>query len=157
MPEFATKELDPDAGVNVKYGLTSDLTADFTINPDFSQIESDQPQIEVNQRFPLFFRELRPFFIEGAEIFEILAPVTFVHTRTIVDPDYGAKLSGQVGRFALGVLTANDRAPGRVDNQEDPAFDKNAQRLIARARYELYAESNIGAIFTSREFLDSHS
>ena len=157
VPEFATKELDPDAGVNVKYGLTSDLTADFTINPDFSQIESDQPQIEVNQRFPLFFRELRPFFIEGAEIFEILAPVTFVHTRTIVDPDYGAKLSGQVGRFALGVLTANDRAPGRVDSQEDPAFDKNAQRLIARARYELYAESNIGAIFTGREFLDSHS
>ncbi len=157
VPEFATKDPDPDAGVNLKYGLTSDLTADFTINPDFSQIESDQPQIEVNQRFPLFFRELRPFFIEGAEIFEIRAPVTFVHTRTIVDPDYGAKLSGQVGRFTLGVLTANDRAPGRVDNEEDPVFHKTAQTFIARARYELYAESNMGAILTNREFLDSHS
>ena len=67
-PAFANQDTDPDAGVNVKYGITSDLTADFTINPDFSQIESDRPQIEVNQRFPLFFSELRPFFVEGAEI-----------------------------------------------------------------------------------------
>ena len=67
-PAFANQDTDPDAGVNVKYGITSDLTADFTINPDFSQIESDRPQIGVNQRFPLFFSELRPFFVEGAEI-----------------------------------------------------------------------------------------
>jgi hypothetical protein len=97
----------------VKYGITSNLTADFTVNPDFSQIESDRPQIEVNQRFPLFFSELRPFFVEGAEIFAMQAPVTFVHTRTIVDPDYGAKLTGQVGPRLAGCLTANDQAPGR--------------------------------------------
>ena len=157
MPGFANQATDPDAGVNVKYGVTSDLTADFTINPDFSQIESNRPQIEVNQRFPLFFSELRPFFVEGAEIFNIRAPVTFVHTRTIVDPDYGAKLSGQVGRFSLGLLTANDRAPGKVDSPEDPSFDQTAQTFIARARYDLYAESNVGAIVTDREFLDSHS
>ena len=157
MPGFANQATDPDAGVNVKYGVTSDLTADFTINPDFSQIESDRPQIEVNQRFPLFFSELRPFFVEGAEIFNIQAPVTFVHTRTMVDPDYGAKLSGQIGRFSVGVLTANDRAPGKVDNPEDSAFDQTAQTFIARASYDLYAESNIGAIVTDREFLDSHS
>jgi hypothetical protein len=154
---FVSEDADPDAGVNVKYGLTSDLTADLTINPDFSQIESDQPQIEVNQRFPLFFGELRPFFLEGAEIFQISAPVTFVHTRTIVDPDYGAKVSGQLGRFAIGVLAANDRAPGNVDDPDDRAFEQGAQNFIARARYDLYAESNIGAIFTNREFLDSHS
>ena len=157
MPGFANQATDPDAGVNVKYGVTSDLTADFTINPDFSQIESDRPQIEVNQRFPLFFSELRPFFVEGAEIFNIQAPVTFVHTRTMVDPDYGAKLSGQIGRFSVGVLAANDRAPGKVDNPEDSAFDQTAQTFIARASYDLYAESNIGAIVTDREFLDSHS
>ena len=156
-PGFANQDTDPDAGVNLKYGVTSDLTADFTINPDFSQIESDRPQIEVNQRFPLFFSELRPFFVEGAEIFNIRAPVTFVHTRTIVDPDYGAKFSGQVGRFSLGLLTANDVAPGRVEDSADPAFDQTAQTFIARVRYDLYAESNIGAIVTDREFLDSHS
>lgn len=156
-PGFVNQDADPDAGVNVKYGITSNLTADFTVNPDFSQIESDRPQIEVNRRFPLFFSELRPFFVEGAEIFNIIAPVTFVHTRTIVDPDYGAKLSGQLGRFSLGMLTANDRAPGKVDDPADAAFDRTAQTVIARARYDLYAESNIGAIVTDREFLDGYS
>ena len=85
------KESQPEGGVNVKYGLTSNLTLDATFNPDFSQIESDRPQIEVNQRFPLFFTELRPFFLEGQEIFNMPGPVNFVHTRTIVDPRYGGK------------------------------------------------------------------
>ncbi len=156
-PGFRNQDTQPDAGLNVKYGLTSDLTADFTVNPDFSQIESDRPQIEVNQRFPLFFSELRPFFLEGAEIFQVNGPVTVVHTRTIVNPDYGAKLSGQVGRFAVGLLAANDRAPGKVEDSGDPAFDEAAQTFIGRARYDLYAESNLGAIVTDREFLNSHS
>ena len=154
---FENQNTDPDAGVNLKYGITSDLTVDFTVNPDFSQIASDEPQIRVNPRFPLFFRELRPFFLEGAEIFQVPGPVTFVHTRTIVDPDYGAKVSGQLGRFTVGLLTANDRAPGRVDNPDNPAFGLSAQTVIARATYDLYAESNVGVIFTDREFLDSRS
>jgi hypothetical protein len=137
--------------------VTSDLTADFTLNPDFSQIESDRPQIEVNQRFPLFFSELRPFFVECAEIFNIQAPVTFVHTRTIVDPDYGAKMTGQLGAFSLGVLSANDIAPGKVDDPSDLAFDQSAQTWIGRIRYDLYAESNVGVILTDREFLNSYS
>ena len=55
--------------MSVKYGITPNLTADMTYNPDFSQIESDQPQIETNQRFALFYPEQRPFFLEGQEIF----------------------------------------------------------------------------------------
>ncbi|MEQ1855069.1 MAG: DUF5916 domain-containing protein, partial [Longimicrobiales bacterium] len=156
-PDFVNGDPDPDIGLNVKYGVTSNLTADFTVNPDFSQIESDQPQIQVNQRFPLFFNELRPFFVEGAEIFAITAPVTFVHTRTIVDPDYGAKLTGQIGRLSLGLLTANDQAPGNVPDPNDPAFDKNAQTVIGRALFELWPESQVGAIFTDREFMDGFS
>ena len=156
-PGFVNQDPDPDFGLNVKYGITSNLTADFTANPDFSQIESDRPQIEVNQRFPLFFSELRPFFVEGAEIFAMQAPVTFVHTRTIVDPDYGAKLTGQIGRVSLGVLTANDQAPGKVDDPSDPAFDETAQTFIGRALVDLYSESNVGLVVTDREFLDGHS
>ena len=157
VPGYAHTATDPDAGVNVKYGLTSTLTADFTVNPDFSQIESDQAQIEVNQRFPLFFSELRPFFVEGAEIFDVPGPVTFVHTRTIVDPDYGAKLTGQIGAMSIGVMAANDVAPGKVEDELDPAFERSANTFIGRARYDLYAESNIGVIFTDREFLAGYS
>ena len=147
----------PEAGLNLKYGLTSNLTADFTVNPDFSQIESDRPQIEVNQRFPLFFDELRPFFLEGAEIFEFTSPVQLVHTRTIVDPRVGGKLTGKVGRTTLGLLVADDEAPGLRDDRTDPAFGQTAQFLVGRARYDLYAESYVGTLFTDREFLDGYS
>ena len=148
---------NPEGGLNVKYGVTSNLVADFTLNPDFSQIESDRPQIEVNQRFPLLFRELRPFFVEGNEIFEINGPVTYVHTRTIVDPFLGAKLTGKVGKLTLGVLTANDEAPGNLEDETDPLFGEKAQTFIGRVKYDLYSESHVGAIFTKRDFLSSRS
>lgn len=154
---FVNRDADPEAGLNVKYGVTSNLTADFTVNPDFSQIESDRPQVEVNRRFPLFFRELRPFFVEGAEIFSLPGPVTFVHTRTIVDPVWGSKLTGKAGKFAIGVLTANDEAPGNLDDVTDRRFGETAQNFIGRVKYDVYSESHLGAIFTDREFLDSSS
>ncbi len=151
------EERQPEGGLNVKYGITSNLTLDFTYNPDFSQIESDRPQIEVNQRFPLFFSELRPFFLEGQEIFQTRGPANLLHTRTIVDPRYGAKVTGKIGKTNIGLLFANDEAPGKVDDLADPAFGRTAQFLIGRVRYDLYAESYIGAIFTDREFLDQYS
>ena len=154
--DFVDRDPAPEGGLNVKYGITSNLTADVTVNPDFSQIESDLPQIEVNQRFALRYPELRPFFLEGAEIFQMLGPITFVHTRTIVDPEFGGKLTGKVGNTTLGVIVANDEAPGRVE-PGDPAFGRKANNIVGRARYDLYAESYLGAIFTHRGFLDSHS
>ena len=151
------KSEQPEAGINLKYGLTPNLTLDFTYNPDFSQIESDRPQIEVNQRFPLFFSELRPFFLEGQEIFDIQGPVTFVHTRTIVDPRYGAKLTGKVGKTTLGMLFANDEAAGKLDDPAERGFGQSANTIIGRARYDLYSQSYVGAVVTNRDFLDSYS
>ena len=148
---------DAEGGVNVKYGITSNLTLDFTYNPDFSQIETDRPQVEVNQRFPINYPELRPFFLEGQELFSIRGPVTFVQTRAIVDPQYGAKLTGKVGRTALAFLVANDEAPGKVEDRDDPAFGQKAQVVIGRVRYDLYSESHLGVLVTDREFLDGHS
>ena len=152
-------ERDPDGelGVGVKYGITPNLTADFTYNPDFSQIESDRPQVETNQRFALFYPEQRPFFLEGQDIFETATPVTLVHTRTIVDPRLGAKLTGKVGNATLGVVVADDEAAGRLDDRSDPMYGASAQSFIGRARYDLYAESYIGGIATAREFGDVYN
>ena len=150
-------KLSPEGGLNVKYGISSNLTADFTFNPDFSQIESDVAQVEVNQRFPLFFPELRPFFLEGQEIFSVFSPLNWLNTRTIVDPRYGAKLTGKVGRTAIGLLVANDEAPGRVEDAADPEFGETAQVFVGRARYDLYAESYVGGLVTDRRFLDGYS
>ena len=154
---YVDDRVRPDLGLNVKYGVTSNLTADFTANPDFSQIESDRPQIEVNQRYPLFFPELRPFFLEGQEIFNTPGRVNLVHTRTIVDPQAGAKLTGKAGKMTLGFLAVNDEAPGKLDDPNAAGYGQTAQFLIGRARYDLYTESYIGAIVTDREFLDSYS
>ncbi|MBM3818337.1 MAG: carbohydrate binding family 9 domain-containing protein [Acidimicrobiia bacterium] len=149
----------PEAAINAKYGITPNLTLDVTYNPDFSQIESDRPQIEVNERFPVFYPELRPFFLEGQEIYQIAAPspLAVVHTRTLVDLRYGAKLTGKVGKTSVGFLVANDQAPGRVDDRRDPAFDRTAKTVLGRVRYDLYSESHVGVIVTDREFLDGHS
>lgn len=146
-----------EGGLSVKYGITPNMTLDFTYNPDFSQIESDTQQISVNQRFPLFYPELRPFFIEGQEIFNIPGPVTLVHTRTIVDPRFGAKVTGKVGKTTVGFLVANDQAPGHVEDSSDPAFGQTAQVVVGRVRYDMKAESSLGLIFTDREFMDQYS
>ena len=152
---FENDRAKPEGGVNFKYGVTSNLTADVTFNPDFSQIESDRPQIEVNQRFALFYPELRPFFLEGAEIFQFRGPVNLVHTRTIIDPRYGAKLTGKAGNTTIGVMYANDEAPGYADDVVERGTGHSAQTFVGRMRYDLYSESYVGAIVTSREFAGS--
>ncbi len=154
---YVEDDTQPDFGFNMKYGVTSNLTADFTLNPDFSQIEADRPQIETNQRYALFFPELRPFFLEGQEIFRTPGRTNLVHTKTIVDPQIGAKLTGKTGNTTLGVLVANDAAPGKFDDPGEYGFGETANFVIGRARYDLYSQSYIGAIMTDREFLDSYS
>ena len=151
------EDFNGEGGLDVKYGITSNLTASFTFNPDFSQIESDVAQIDVNQRFPLFFPELRPFFLEGQEVFRLSSPVNWVNTRTIVDPRVGAKLTGKIGDLAIGLIAADDEAPGHVGDRSDPAFGQTAQVFVARARYDLYAESYMGGLVTDREFMGSYS
>ncbi len=146
-----------EPGLGVKYGITPNLTADVTFNPDFSQIESDRPQVETNQRFALFYPEQRPFFLEGQEIFQTATPLTLVHTRTIVDPLFGAKLTGKVGDSTLGVVVADDQAAGRLDDAAHPQYGAAAQTVLGRARYDFYAESYLGAIMTAREFGPDHN
>jgi hypothetical protein len=147
-----------EGGVGLKYGINSNLTFDFTYNPDFSQIESETQQIDINQRFPLQYPELRPFFLEGQEIFNIVGMPRAVETRNIVDPRIGAKLSGKVGdRSSIGVLFADDEAPGRTDLETDPAFGRRARSVIARYKYDLYRNAHVGGLFTDREFLSNYS
>ncbi len=155
--DFRTRNI-VEGGLNVKYGLSSNLTLDATYNPDFSQIESDRAQIEINQRFPLFYPELRTFFLEGQEIYRNTGgAVTIVHTRTIVDPKYGAKLTGKIARATLALIAANNEAPGDVEGRADPAFGKTAQVMMGRVKFDLYRDSYVGGIVTDREFLDSRS
>jgi hypothetical protein len=103
---FDEGNVDPEPGVTVNFGITPTMNAAFTANPDFAQIEADQLVLTVNQRFPIFYDEKRPFFLEGIDAFQ--TPITLIHTRTIVAPDYAVKLTGKHGRTTAGVLFADD-------------------------------------------------
>jgi hypothetical protein len=151
-------------GIGLKYGLTSSSVAEVTVNPDFSQVESDAFQAEVNQRYPLFYSEKRPFFMEGAEIFNFWTyPYGFfpsaVHTRKIVDPGWGAKVTGGVGKFSFGILTAGDEAPGNPwENGTNPNEGKSAFFGIARGKYTLGGSDNyIGFLYNGRDFGDEYN
>ena len=161
---FAPADSDPDAGLTVKYGLTSQATLEGTVNPDFSQVESDAFQVQVNQRYPLFFSEKRPFFMEGMGSFE-LAGVggdavmrTAVHTRRIVDPLWGGKTTGTAGRVGFGLLTAGDEAPGRqLVGEPNPFLGERRDFYIARSQLSLGRSSYLGGILTDTEFGHGHN
>ncbi len=143
-----------DLGASVKYGLTSTVTLDATVNPDFSQVESDAFEVEVNQRFPVFFSEKRPFFMEGLGLFNLAGTGgdstmrTAVHTRRIIDPSVGAKLTGSAGRQTFAVLsTADASAPG----------DRQRIFTIGRATRNLGQGEYVGALVTDMEYGAEHN
>lgn len=159
---FVNEPPEFDPGVTVKYGITPTVTLDFTLNPDFAQVEADQTVVTANQRFPIFFEEKRPFFLEGIEIFRM--PLQPVHTRAIVDPDVAAKLSGKIGRNTFGVIVASDNAPGNFSEAESlrPAnirfVDKNAYIAVLRAKRDIgNQDSHIGFLATSYNFIERHN
>src|SRR5687767_13654068 len=142
-------------GASGKFGITSGITLDATINPDFSQVESDAFQVQVNQRFPVFFSEKRPFFMEGMGLFNIAGTGgdsnmrTAVHTRRIVDPIYGSKLTGTIGKTAFGLLNAVDESPTPPFTIEGEPFDvPNKVTTVARATYGLGRSDYFGGIVT---------
>jgi len=162
---FVNKAVKPDPGLNVKFGITPTITFDLTLNPDFAQVEADQPVLTANQRFPIFFSEKRPFFLEGADIFQ--TPLQVVHTRTIIDPDYAVKLTGKQGRTSFGVLLASDNAPGDFSEEERNDLDtfagiarfidKNAYVGVLRLKRDVGKENSLGMIATSYNFIEKHN
>ena len=146
---FTGKRADLKAGLDSKIVIKDSLVLDSTINPDFGQIESDEPQVTVNQRFEVFFPEKRPFFQENSSFFA--TPMNLVFTRRVVDPLYGARLTGKVGPWAIGTFLANDRAPGKSVIAGDPLFGSNAYFGVLRLNRELGKGSSVGFIYTDRE------
>jgi hypothetical protein len=154
-----------DLGVTAKYSLTPTITLDLAINPDFAQVEADQTVVTANQRFPIFFEEKRPFFLEGIDIFQ--TPIQAVHTRAIVDPDIAVKLSGKRGRNTFGILLASDNAPGNFTKEEKQDastlptiarfINKNAYIGILRLKRDVGKQSYIGLLLTSYNFIEKHN
>ncbi|MDZ4700881.1 MAG: DUF5916 domain-containing protein [Rhodothermales bacterium] len=153
---------DPDAGFNndkvtaepsldLKYGFTSALTADLSVNPDFSQIEADVAQIDVNSTFALFFPERRPFFQEGSDLFD--TPIQTVYTRSINDPIVASKLTGQFGSTNVAYIGARDNtSPLLLPSEESSELLQGGKSWsnIVRAMRTFPNNSNVGALVTDR-------
>ncbi len=153
------EKADLQPGMNFKWGISSDLTLDLTLNPDFSHIEADAPQIDINQRFALYYAEKRPFFLEGMEIFRF-PEIDMVYTRRIIDPAGGAKLTGKVGRFTYGLLSAYDTNPTEslleVHNGGE-SRDDNALFNIVRIKTDVFKESYLGFCLADKEIDGSYN
>jgi hypothetical protein len=140
-----------------KLGITSGLTLDAAYNPDFSQVEADAGQIDFNQRYSLYYEEKRPFFLEGSDLWQFggsfeEAPLqAVVYTRTIVNPDYGFRLTGKIAkRDTIATIYAHDYLPGdEVDVHPDFA--------IARYKHALKDDAYIGGFFTDRQASGSYN
>jgi len=151
-----------DAGLSGKYGITSEVTVDGTINPDFSQVESDAFQVQVNQRYPVFFSEKRPFFMEGLGLFNLAGMGdgnmrAAVHTRKIVDPGWGVKVTGTSGPLTFGFLDASDHTPLDIGDRGEAVAGESKIFTVARATYGLKGSDYIGAIVTDTEHAGRHN
>ncbi|HEX5419195.1 MAG TPA: DUF5916 domain-containing protein, partial [Gammaproteobacteria bacterium] len=149
---LAKGDTDPELGLDVRWGITPDLTANLTVNPDFSQVEADVPQLAENNRFSLFFPETRPFFLEGADYFA--TPINAVFTRTVADPDFGAKLTGRSDKNTYGIFLAKDTVtnlifPAALGSQNGVLLQPN-RSLVGRYSRGFGESSTIGALVTER-------
>ncbi|MBZ5728332.1 MAG: carbohydrate binding family 9 domain-containing protein [Acidobacteriia bacterium] len=154
VPSFKSKT-DLRVGLDAKAVIHDCLTLDIALNPDFSQVESDDPQVTVNQRFEVQFPEKRPFFLENNGYFT--TPETLFFSRRIVDPEFGARLTGKLGRWNIGVLAIDDRAPGDTGDPADPNQGDHAMIGVVRLQREFAKQSNAGFLFTDREFAGSYN
>jgi hypothetical protein len=144
------------AGADVKWTPNADNVVDFTVNPDFSQIESDTAQISTNERFALFFSEKRPFFLEGVNL--LRTPIQAVYTRTITAPRWGGRLTGKSGGTSYTALVADDKGGGSIvlpgPNGSDLANQEfGAYVLIGRAQREI-GRSFVSVLATNRQSHD---
>lgn len=141
-----------EPGISARWGITSNLVLNAAVNPDFSQVEADVQELEVNNRYAIRYPEKRPFFLEGADFF--LTPLEAIFTRTVFDPYWGGKLTGKIGRNALGVYTTRDK----FNNLIIPSNQGSASHTIAddvfngvfRYRRDIGSGSAIGFLYTGR-------
>ena len=164
-----------DIGLDLKYGLTSNLTADLTLNTDFAQVEADQEQVNLS-RFSLYFPEKRPFFLEGAGMFDFGIPsptffappplILFYSRRIGLEEGYaipiigGGKITGKMGPYGIGllnVLTDEFRTDPGVTDEDDMVDLSRTNYSVLRVRRDLFSGSSIGAIAVNKQDTDTYN
>lgn len=150
-------DIEVEPGLDVRWGITKDIVLNATINPDFSQVEADAGQLDVNSTYSLFYPEKRPFFLDGASYFDT-SNFNFVHTRNIADPDFGAKVTGKTNTHSYGLMLANDNntsflLPGN-QGSDIAELEESSNIAIARYKVDVGERNNVGVLVTNRTATD---
>lgn len=153
--EFNDSAAEPDGGLDAKFVIRNRFALDVAVNPDFSQVESDEPQITVNRRFEVFFKERRPFFLENADFFS--TPINLFFSRRIAEPQFGIRLTGKQGPYTIGALVADDESPGNAVQPGDPLHGTRARFGVLRLNRDLFREATVGVLLTDREYEGGHN
>jgi hypothetical protein len=157
-PYFQNAEVQGQAGMDAKFVIHDHFVLDLTANPDFSQVESEDPQITVNQRFEVYFPEKRPFFLENEDYFR--TPFDLFFTRNIQDLSAGIRLTGKEGPYSVGLMATDDRAPGLAVPSYCPATSPvcsdslsgvRSYFTIARVSRDIFKQSTVGVVYTNWE------
>lgn len=157
--DFHNGDPDYEVGVTGRWSVTSNMVLNGTVNPDFSQVEADVAQLDVNNRFALYYPERRPFFMEGADFF--LTPMNVIFTRTVANPSVGTKLTGKEGANAVGFFLTQDRVNNLIfpSNQGSAphSLDEDVTAGVLRYRRDVGEGSTLGGLMTVREGEDYHN
>lgn len=147
-----TADEDLDFGLTMRWGITPNMTLNAAVNPDFSQVEADSAQLAVNETFALFFPERRPFFLEGADLFNTRFNLVF--TRTVADPIAGIKLTGKTGAHSYGLFAAQDEVNNLIlpgyQGSSLASFDEDVTSAVVRYRRDVGERSTVGLLYTGR-------
>jgi hypothetical protein len=155
---FRNDGVEGEASLGIRYAFTSGLTAEGTFNPEFSQVESDVAQIDINSTFALFLPERRPFFQEGSDLFEM--PFDVLHTRQINNPQFATKLVGRLGRSSVVYLGARDETSPLLLPFQEQSFVGEAGKSVSnivRIRRTFSRDSYVGAVVSDRHLEEGGS
>jgi hypothetical protein len=148
-----------DVGISGHWGFSNNLTLSAALNPDFSQIEADVAQLDINKQFALYYPEKRPFFLEGTDFFD--TSLNAVHTRSVADPDWGAKISGKEGKNAFGFFSAQDNITNLIfpgaEGSNQTSLEQVSYANVLRYRRDVGNASTLGILLTDREGKDYHN
>jgi hypothetical protein len=148
-PYFQKATAQGQPGMDAKFVIHDRFVVDMTANPDFSQIESEDPQITVNQRYAVYFPEKRPFFLENEDFFR--TPMDLFFTRNIGDPSAGIRLTGKDGPYSVGLMSADDRSPGLAVPDYSQFSGIRSNFTTARVSRDIFRQSSVGALYTDWE------
>lgn len=157
--KFVKKNDKVEPGLTVRWSFTPNLTLNAAFNPDFSHVEADVAQLDINTQFALYYPERRPFFLEGSSIFQ--SRFYAIYTRTVAEPEWGIKLTGKEGKHAIGFFTARDAITNLIipssQNSRLISLDMKNISTALRYRRDIGRSSNIGIVITNREGEDYYN